>query len=99
MALTWVQMRWSVGCRESGPHSPRYWVNRTRSPFWHDASAPTRKSSKPQPGGPWGESQVSPPTVRGLGHLQSIGFPGPAAFHALGGPMLAPPHGSALSHC
>lgn len=73
MTLTWVQMRWSVGCRESGPPSPRYWVSRTRSPFWHDASAPTRKSSKPQPGGPWGESQVSPPTVEVWGTTSLLG--------------------------
>ena len=61
---TWVQTRWSMGCRDSGPRSPRCWVSRTRSPFWHDASAPPRKSSRPQPGGPWGTCWVSSPTVR-----------------------------------
>lgn len=63
---TWVQTRWSMGCRDSGPRSPRCWVSRTRSPFWHDASAPPRKSSRPQPGGPWGTRWVSSLTVHHL---------------------------------
>lgn len=66
--LTCVQMRWSVGSRGSGLHAPRYWVSRTRSPFWHDASAPPRKSSRPQPGGPWGRNPGQP--CRSLGPWQ-----------------------------
>lgn len=99
MSLTWVQMRWSVGCRDSGPHSPRYWVSMTRSPFRHDASAPPRKSSKPQPGGPWGESQGGPPTVQGLAETTlAIGLIGPNVFHAMGEVPHASPHPIYLLH-
>lgn len=64
--LTWVQMSCSVGSRGSAPHSPRYWLSRTRSPFRHAASAPPRKSSRPQPGGPWGRNPGQPSHSPGL---------------------------------
>ena len=86
-------MRWSVGCRHSGPHSPRYWVSRTRSPFWHDASAPPRKSSRPQPGGPWGTRPGQRPRSAVCG-ATCCGWPGArwpcSASRPLGGGP--PPH-------
>lgn len=94
--LTCVQMRWSVGCRGSGLHAPRYWVSRTRSPFWHDASAPPRKSSRPQPGGPWGRNPGQPSRSLGLWQDSNQSSPwagktrGPATLHALWGRCPAP---------
>lgn len=77
--LTWVRTRWSVGCRGSGPHCPRHRVSRTRSPFWHAASAPPRKSSRPQPGGPWGRVPGQPSHSPGAAGRPLPGaLPGPA---------------------